>query len=1462
MSKRTRNKRRDADFAYQDDTDDDQTEANALIKESETDMAGQGADVGATANALITQSTGSVNLEAILSQLAVGVSNLQKTLNGLSLNRDVTGAASIHRSNAGAGSDSACAVDSSPLVDRNSSACSNSSVDRGYIYNFKELGGNNVSFFPNGKLHPIAFLRKIKNIFSEAGVPERHKLGLVLTCLKGTAADWASIKEKTFLSFDDFETAFVSRFWGVDKQRDLFLKLNYGQFEGGSRSEYFLDLFNQAGFLSTPLPDQKIISMLSRHFSPDIQRGIISLGLNSFDEIDEYLRNIDSTYSFEQNSSGDTRGVPAQNRLETNRTSANNNWRRPNGRSTGDDRPPDNNNRGVKHIQITRFNEELGFSSDSDCGDAQENSEPDLIKSIDVAVRVGDIETSALIDCGSEITAISEKFYKKVSKTIQIALLPAANLSIRVAIGGKQQRIKSQVLLPVTVLGANIQLDVKCLVVPDLNREILFGLDWLKEYKAIVDFDESILRFSHNSKSIVVNFGASYSEGEMSLNNVAALSVQIKHSSPNVRHFYTKEEISAVAEKADAEEVNRKMLGELLGEFADIFSECPGQVRSYEHSIDMIDEKPFHCSNYPIPFAYRDEVRSQVEEMLVWGVIERSKSEHISPLVTVKKKDGSVRICLDARTLNKKMRKDFVNPPNVNELLMSFKQDIVISSVDLTASYWQIPIGEKDRKFIGFIYEGDSYVFRRLPFGLSTSMASLIRCLNQVLGPEAREFTIAYVDDLLVFSDTVTEHFKHLRLIFEKFRLEGITVKLRKCQFIREKVMFLGHEISSKGISMDPKRVEAILEFPTPRNVRELRGFLGLVNYEKRFCDRYSELTVPLLRLLKKEERWSWGSIEKEAFNAVKRGFLDATTVSHPDFKRGFFVQCDSSDYAIGGSLYQMSDNQERNVIAYTSITLKGSQLAYTTTEKELLALVHCLRQWRTFLLGQDVTVLTDHKSLCFLFTSRFKSARLTRWILCIQEFDFNVIHCPGSENRIADTLSRYPASKALNIVPDRSSNIHVMAISMTDRLKQLKSSFQSLREDQLEDSWMGTKVAFLEQIQTCAPIFSEKEFQITQWFRMHDGVLFKRGDSLNPGYKICVPKAQVVELVTAYHENNGHFGRSKTYSQMREKFYWPKMQRHIGQIVTSCDLCQKSKVSNKSRGLLHPVLPEKPSDLVCVDLMGPLPVSRGGVSQLLVVVDAFTKYVKLYALKKASARAIVNRLLNDYFVNIQKPRSILSDNGSQFTGKYWNRIMKEQNISVVNTSVYFPEGNLTERYNREIGRLLRAYCYDKHTRWGFMLDFVEKCLNSAVNEITGYAPSMLQTGEPIPHLIDKLINFPTDNHTSSKPSQEQLIFLARENLKSKAEKRADRHNASVKAITFQVGDKVLIRDHSQSSAENRLIKKFFLLYHGPFYVLRQAGPNSYVVGDVSGKEVSKQNIINLKRYRDPLGSDPKNLHF
>nr|CAI5824872.1 unnamed protein product [Callosobruchus analis] len=349
----------------------------------------------------------------------------------------------------------------------------------------------------------------------------------------------------------------------------------------------------------------------------------------------------------------------------------------------------------------------------------------------------------------------------------------------------------------------------------------------------------------------------------------------------------------------------------------------------------MIDSEPFYCQNYPIPLKYKDEVDKQIKEMIDWGVVKKERTNFISPPVVVRKRDSSARICLDARVLNNRMKKDFIGPPNSSELVFNFKKGMVFSTLDLTASYWQIPIAEKDRQYIGFIYEGETYVFTRLPFGLSTSMASLIRCLSQLLNKGCGEFTIVYVDDILVYSENVTVHLEHLKRVFEIFAEEGMTLKLRKCQFLADQ-LFLGHIINSEGVMVDPERIDAIQNFPAPRNLRELRSFLGMVNYDSRFCNHYSNLTAPLLELLRKNHAWEWSDDEMEVFAKIKEAYLRTTMMVHPDHGRSFYIQCDSSDYAVAGCLFQLSDNNERQVIAYTSTTLKGSQLRYTTTEKDI----------------------------------------------------------------------------------------------------------------------------------------------------------------------------------------------------------------------------------------------------------------------------------------------------------------------------------------------------------------------------------------------------------------------------------------------------------------------------------------------------------------------------------------------
>lgn len=290
-----------------------------------------------------------------------------------------------------------------------------------------------------------------------------------------------------------------------------------------------------------------------------------------------------------------------------------------------------------------------------------------------------------------------------------------------------------------------------------------------------------------------------------------------------------------------------------------------------------------------------------------------------------------------------------------------------------------------------------------------------------------------------------------------------------------------------------------------------------------------------------------------------------------------------------------------------------------------------------------------------------------------------------------------------------------------------IKSHLKTIKQDQLEDQWIEKKIKILSNLE---PKIGEKEKNsVLKWFKMHEDILFKRGEVDNPGFKLCVPKKQVQGLVRQQHHDIGHFGAAKTFNHMSREFFWPRMRKHIRQIVAACTLCQKTKVSTGSHGTNNSVLTKTLGEIVCIDLMGPLPPSRFGATQLVAVVDAFSKYTRLYALKNGTTRNILRCLEKDYFVKVQKPAAILSDNGTQFVSKLWEKSLREHGIVVKHTSTYFPQGNTTERVNREIGRLLRAWCCEKHTRWAYMLKEVEHCLNNVVHESTGFTPNYLHFG-------------------------------------------------------------------------------------------------------------------------------------
>lgn len=309
-----------------------------------------------------------------------------------------------------------------------------------------------------------------------------------------------------------------------------------------------------------------------------------------------------------------------------------------------------------------------------------------------------------------------------------------------------------------------------------------------------------------------------------------------------------------------------------------------------------------------------------------------------------------------------------------------------------------------------------------LPFGLKTAVGSFTRAMDVILGPEVRESTFNFVDDLLIGSKSFEDHLADLDRVLTRLQDAGMTVNLEKSSFFKDEVHFLGHIISFRGISTDPAKVEAISKFPVPKSQKHLRAFLGLCNYYRRFCGRYSETMVPLIQFLKKGSRWNWGPVEQQAFEEAKELFLNTVMLKFSDFRKTFFLQTDSSGIALGVELYQLMEDNEHGVIGFASRALKVAELFFTVTEKKLLASVFGLQKFRTILLGHKVVIRTADYALKFLKLCRLLNDRLTRWSLFLNEFDYEVEHIRRVENVVADTLSRFPPELEIGVI--KSPNI------------------------------------------------------------------------------------------------------------------------------------------------------------------------------------------------------------------------------------------------------------------------------------------------------------------------------------------------------------------------------------------------------------------------------------------------------
>ena len=458
----------------------------------------------------------------------------------------------------------------------------------------------------------------------------------------------------------------------------------------------------------------------------------------------------------------------------------------------------------------------------------------------------------------------------------------------------------------------------------------------------------------------------------------------------------------------------RLQFRELLNEYQDVFAKSEfdlGNFTEIEHSIDTGDAPPVKLKMRRTPACFVNEEEAHLQKMLDAGVIEPSTSEWASAPVLIRKRDKSVRWCLDFRKLNDVTVKDVYPLPLVDECLDTLVGNAWFSKLDANSAYWQIDIKEEDRKKTAFLTKYGSYQFRKMAFGLTGAPSTFSRAINLVLRGLTWKMVLAFLDDVMVLGSSFEDHMHNLRLVFSRFRQYGLRLKAKKCLFFQKQVEFLGRLVSEDGIEVGPEPTQVVREWPVPTCVKEVQSFLGLVNYHRNFMKDFAEKAVPLYNVTKKGG-FHWGSEQQEAFDALKQVLCSAPVLSFPNSHDMFILDTDASGQALGAELLQLQDGQEK-VIAYASCALTKEQTRYCTTRQELLAIIKFTRQFRHYLLGRRFLLRTDHSSLAWLLNFKEPQGQLARWLEEMSQFDMLVKHRPGRSHANADALSRIPQPDA-----------------------------------------------------------------------------------------------------------------------------------------------------------------------------------------------------------------------------------------------------------------------------------------------------------------------------------------------------------------------------------------------------------------------------------------------------------------
>ena len=625
-----------------------------------------------------------------------------------------------------------------------------------------------------------------------------------------------------------------------------------------------------------------------------------------------------------------------------------------------------------------------------------------------------------------------------------------------------------------------------------------------------------------------------------------------------------------------------------------------GRTDVIEHRNNLIDNsKPAFVPNFRLPVSRKNIVESLIEDMESQGIIKESLFPYNSPLLLVPKKDGTWRIVIDYRCLNKDTIPDRMPMPNFDEVLSQLNDAKLFSALDLLSGYHQVPLSEDSKQCTAFSTHNQHWQFEVMPFGLSNAPLTFVRLMHQILGNMKNVFV--YLDDIIILSRDTEEHFQILDKVLSRLEKDGLKIKLCKCQFLKRQLDFLGHVIGSNGVKMQDKKIETILNYPPPKNAKGVKRFLGIIGYYRPFVRNLAMIAYSLTKLLRKDVKFEWKKEEESAFQDLKSRLTKAPILTYPDNSKEFFLACDASD-GIGAVLLQKS--KERLMpISYASKTLNPTERRFSVTERESLAVIFGLRKFRHSILGFKIQVITDQKPILDLFKKGTftNNQKFNRYFMSILEYSPSFRYIPGRFNTIADGLSRLSEDELTNNV---TFTAQIVDIDM-DRIRIEQDKDERIRN--IKDNLLLDPN-------------SAKEYTL-----INDCVYLKPVKN-NKCCRLFIPETLVREILKICHSHSlaGHHSVQKTCDIVSKNYFWPHCSQQTNEFVLNCETCQLSKGKVMKRAPLE----RYPSDLLpfqCIstDTVGPLPTTDNGNKFILVFVDFLSRYTEIVPIKDRTSISV-----------------------------------------------------------------------------------------------------------------------------------------------------------------------------------------------------------------------------------------------